>query len=153
MLVASIWKTSGADDRHRRSDAMDTIPQDTPAKQHIDELAWYTYIYTYPNDYMKDGVNLTDIVFYVGKGTRDRINQHEAEARKGCKCSKCKVMREIWFNGYSPKKRIVHEGLSRSEALKDETKLIGQYAGKYLTNKNLNPAYTIARIARLERKE
>ncbi len=49
----------------------------------------YVYTLAYP-----DGR-----VFYVGKGTRDRISVHERQAREGKKSPKCSIIRKIWTNG------------------------------------------------------
>jgi hypothetical protein len=97
-------------------------------------ITWYNYTYSYPDGYIKDGTDLTNIVFYVGKGTNSRINAHEKEARTGCKCDKCKAIREIWDNGYPVKKRLVFETLVEEEALKNEKDLIIKHSGEYLTN-------------------
>src|SRR5437868_1935792 len=37
--------------------------------------------------------------FYAGKGTGDRIFEHEREARLGCDCRKCLIIRGIWRRG------------------------------------------------------
>lgn len=85
---------------------------------------WYVYTYAYP-----DGT-----VFYVGKGNRGRIDEHEREARKGCTCEKCRAIRRIWDSGHPVRKRIVFETLVETEALAQERLLIKQYAGPQLTN-------------------
>lgn len=38
-------------------------------------------------------------VFYVGKGTGNRIDQHEIEARNGVQSYKCRVIRQVWAEG------------------------------------------------------
>lgn len=48
--------------------AMDTLPQNTPTGK------YYVYTLSYPK-------SMGGTVFYVGKGTGDRINQHEIEAQ------------------------------------------------------------------------
>src|SRR5581483_4894621 len=95
---------------------------------------WYNYTYAYPDGYIEDGIDLTDIVFYVGKGTKGRIDQHEKEAQKGCDCQKCQVIRRIWEKGFPVKKRIVFETLVESDALTREMELIAKHSGKHLTN-------------------
>lgn len=100
--------------------------------------SWYNYTYGYPDGYIKDAIELTDIVFYVGKGTKSRINAHEREALTGCECDKCQVIREIWKNGYPVKKRLVFETLIEEEAFKNEKDLILKHSGKYLTNITYN---------------
>jgi hypothetical protein len=51
---------------------------------------YYVYTYAYP-----DGT-----IFYIGKGTDGRIDQHEQEAtRSECTCKRCQVIRQIWASG------------------------------------------------------
>jgi hypothetical protein len=59
---------------------------------------WYVYTYAFP-----DGT-----VFYVGKGVRARIEEHEREAQSGCDCEKCRTIRRIWKSGMPVQKRIVY---------------------------------------------
>jgi len=47
---------------------------------------YYVYTLSYP-----DGK-----VFYVGKGTGDRIGDHERQAKRGTNSHKCSVIRKIW---------------------------------------------------------
>src|SRR5260221_10494808 len=67
---------------------MNTIPQDN--------LRYKYYVYTLSKP---DGT-----IFYVGKGRGNRILQHENEARRGVKSTKCDIIREIWANGGGPAK-------------------------------------------------
>lgn len=97
-------------------------------------VTWYNYLHMYPDGYVKNGIDLTDVVFYVGKGQKARIDEHEKEARTDCECNKCEVIREIWLDGYPVKKRIVFETLVESDALKNEKSLIALHASEYLTN-------------------
>ncbi len=71
-------------------------------------MMFYVYTLAYP-----DGG-----VFYVGKGKvregrykqkRERIDTHEGEARRGCHCSKCEVIRSIWATSCQFKKTRVYE--------------------------------------------
>lgn len=89
---------------------------------------YYIYTYAYP-DPDPDGT-----VFYVGKGTKGRIDEHEREARSVCTCQKCQVIRQIWASGKPVQKRIVYETFDEVEALAYEYDLIKQYAGASLTN-------------------
>lgn len=89
---------------------------------------YYTYSYAYPNG----------TVFYVGKGTGERIDDHEKEARTKCACSKCQVIRLIWDNGATVQKSIEFNSLSDSEARLREVELIKQYSGPYLVNTHFN---------------
>jgi hypothetical protein len=76
-------------------------------------------------------------VFYVGKGIRARIEEHEREAQRGCDCEKCHVIRKIWESGESVQKRIVYETLTEQEALEYESHLINNVYGlENLTNRN-----------------
>lgn len=95
---------------------------------------WYDYTYGYPDGYVEDGINLTDVVFYIGKGTEGRIDEHEREAQKGCMCVKCEVIHKIWTKGYAVKKRIVFETLVEAEAIAKEKELLKKHAGRFLTN-------------------
>src|SRR5260370_11538749 len=85
---------------------------------------YYVYTYAYP-----DGS-----VFYVGKGTKGRIDGHEHEAERGCQCRKCETIRQIWASGKTIQKRIVYETLDELDALEQEQNLISAHAGPYLTN-------------------
>jgi len=72
---------------------------------------YYVYALAYPQDYYDDGSDLGGIVFYIGKGTDDRIDSHEMEAGNRssiCHCKKCKVIRKIWTDG---KHRKYHSGI------------------------------------------
>ncbi len=90
---------------------------------------YYVYTYAYPD---------TGIVFYVGKGTQGRIDEHEREARIGCECQKCQVIRQIWDTSNPVQKRIVFESLVESEALDQERRLIEQNSSIILVNKLMN---------------
>jgi DNA-binding XRE family transcriptional regulator len=85
---------------------------------------WYVYTYSYP-----DGQ-----VFYVGKGTGQRLFSHEREARSGCSCAKCQTVREIWESGNPIKKDIVVETFDEAEALRAESNLIVLHNSPVLTN-------------------
>lgn len=85
---------------------------------------YYVYTLSYPSG----------IVFYVGKGTRDRLHQHEKEAKKGCKCKKCKVIRAILKSGYCISKSIVFTTDDETEAYQEEDRLMKSLKG-LLTNK------------------
>jgi hypothetical protein len=97
--------------------------------------SWYDYLYMYPDGYTKDDVDLTDVVFYVGKGQRGRIDDHENEAAKGCDCRKCQEIRAVWASGKPIKKRIVFETLVEPEALAREKELIASHWSEHLTNR------------------
>lgn len=46
-------------------------------------------------------------LFYVGKGTDDRMMCHEREARRGHLCHKCNIIRKIWRAGGSVRRVII----------------------------------------------
>lgn len=84
-------------------------------------------------------------VFYVGKGTGDRIHQHEYEAARTDadvhhyynNPRKCAVIREIWARGEQVKKSILFETDVELNAYIYEWALINMlYQGKDLTNMN-----------------
>lgn len=102
---------------------------------------WYVYAYAFP-----DGT-----VFYVGKGNHARIDDHEREARNGCDCDKCRIIRQIWESGHPVQKRIVFETLVEAEALVQERSLIERYTGPQLTNIHGN-AKKLARSKKQEEK-
>lgn len=53
-------------------------------------------------------------VFYVGKGSGNRIPQHEKEALRGHTCCTCEVMSSIWRNGSTVPLAMVSPGDPRS---------------------------------------
>lgn len=73
-------------------------------------------------------------VFYVGKGCKDRVHEHEPEARKGHKCHKCNRIRKIWASGKGIEKNIVFETDDEILAFRYEVQLIAKYGLKNLTN-------------------
>lgn len=75
-----------------------------------------------------------DKVFYVGKGQRGRVHQHEVEARKGKVSAKCDLIRKIEADGLAIIKRKVSYFEDEIQAYKAETALILQYGIDHLTN-------------------
>lgn len=65
-------------------------------------------------------------IFYIGKGTGNRVFDHEAESAKqqGAEKKKLQQIREIEAANLSVKRLILHWGLSESEALAAEAALI-----------------------------
>lgn len=80
----------------------------------MQENIYYVYTLSYP----------TGVVFYVGKGTGDRIDYHEKEAKEGIRSQKCKIIRQIWKNGGQVEKEKVYETLVERDALIYEWVLI-----------------------------
>lgn len=123
----------------------------------------YTYKLAYPCGFAgNDGIDLSGIVFYVGKGTvmygtkTQRIDIHEYEARTGCMCEKCIIIRTIWAKGLQVSKDKMLETNSESEALLNEKVGIQEtYAGPYLINRRLNKPRPVstAKETEDERKE
>lgn len=89
---------------------------------------YYVYTLAYP-----DGK-----VFYVGKGSKSRIRDHEREAKSGnCVCRKCIIIRGIWKSGREVKQEVVLEATSSQDALRHERRLIGELSALTdLCNKN-----------------
>jgi hypothetical protein len=88
----------------------------------------YVYTLAYP-----DGR-----VFYVGKGTGNRIDEHEGEARNGAQSDKCDIIRAIWAQGGEVVKARVAYFPNDAEALQYEHYLISTLPG--LANKRAGEA-------------
>ena len=76
----------------------------------------------------------TGLVFYVGKGCRDRIDQHEVEARKGRQSRKCAQIRDIEASGFTVGKRRTAHFTCEQAAYDAEAELITFYGLANLTN-------------------
>ena len=76
----------------------------------------------------------TDKVFYVGKGCRNRIDEHEQEARKGRQSRKCDVIREIEACGLVVTKKKVSHYQNEQDAYDAEAELVEVYGLANLTN-------------------
>lgn len=72
--------------------------------------------------------------FYVGKGQRRRLYDHEREARLGHHCHKCHTIRAIWREGGEVVKHIVFRTDNEHEAFAIERTLIAEYGRNILTN-------------------
>ena len=79
----------------------------------------------------------TNEVFYIGKGTDNRIFSHEIESGKSLKSEKEKLkkIREIEKSGFRVNRIILNWGLSEEEAFAAETALINLL--KYLSSDTL----------------
>ncbi len=74
-------------------------------------------------------------VFYVGKGTGDRISAHEYEAKKDGQSRKCDLIRQIWANGGKVTKEKVYETHVEQDAFIYEWALINLiYGYEHLAN-------------------
>jgi hypothetical protein len=73
-------------------------------------------------------------VFYVGKGKKGRLDQHEVEARKGRQSRKCQRIRDIEAAGLKIGKRKVESFKDEMEAYAAEAALICRYGLASLTN-------------------
>lgn len=119
------------------------LPQNTQlfrqAKQEISESSpvmffitslmlkakWYVYELIDP---------LTEKVFYVGKGSGDRIDAHEKEAKRGVCSKKCNKINSINALGKEIIKRKIALFWCEQAAYDCETDLISHYGLKNLTN-------------------
>jgi hypothetical protein len=72
--------------------------------------------------------------FYVGKGQGHRINEHENEARRGCRCHKCNIIRKVWRNGGAIQKYKILTTDNEKEALAFEVEWIALYGKGSLAN-------------------
>src|SRR5260221_10496057 len=71
---------------------------------------YYVYALAYPQDYYDKGNDLSGIVFYIGKGTDNRIDSHEIEAgdkSRICYFKKWKGIPRIWGGGKEGKKKKI----------------------------------------------
>lgn len=96
---------------------------------------FYIYTLAYPPE-------MGGTVFYVGKGSDDRIRDHERDAMKGAPGLKHDTIRRIWAEGYEVIRAIVHETDDEREAHRLEQAEIAAYKRKGdLTNtQHVRPA-------------
>ena len=74
------------------------------------------------------------VVFYVGKGTGNRINDHESEARKGMQSHKCNIIRQEWANGEEIIKQKIAFFDNEEDAYQLEVLLINFFGRENLAN-------------------
>lgn len=86
---------------------------------------WYVYELVDPR---------SDTVFYVGKGQRNRVDQHEEEARKGVTSHKCNKIRSIWDDGHQIGKRKIALFWDEAAAYECEAARINEIGLHNLTN-------------------
>ncbi len=90
----------------------------------IPQPRFYVYVLARPNDKP----------FYVGKGSRYRINDHEREARTDCRCHKCNIIRKIWRNGGVVRRYIVFTTNDEHDAFEYEKATIALHGRANLCN-------------------
>ena len=86
---------------------------------------WYVYELIDPR---------TDTVFYIGKGTRNRLDAHEQEAKSGINSHKCNKIRSIWEDGHQIVKRKVAQFWDEKAAYEHEAERIAEIGLTNLTN-------------------
>jgi uncharacterized protein len=106
----------------------------------ITEGKYYVYELRYPNSLMDFGRRAGG-VFYVGKGTRNRMMDHERETRRLLDLHryqymkhKHKVIVEIWDAGQAVVQEIVYRTDDEEEAYEVESSLIKKYGLARLSN-------------------
>lgn len=115
-------------------------------KTPMGDKPYYVYELSFPQGFVDtDGVDLSDVVFYVGMGTvkekrnaTQRIDEHEEEAKRARIISnkdKFDTVLRIWSQEMSIQKKIVFHTDSQKEALQEEARRIEQHSGPHLTNK------------------
>lgn len=93
-----------------------------------DITSFYTYVLAYPE-------SMGGAIFYVGKGTGSRIEEHERQAKSGYESEKCSIIRLIWANGEEVVKRKVLEASVERDAFIHEWGLINfVYGREHLAN-------------------
>lgn len=73
-------------------------------------------------------------IFYIGKGMRNRVFDHDNEARRGCGCHKCNVIRKVWREGGEIQRYILLTTDNEQEAFTYEKEMIAMHGRENLTN-------------------
>ena len=76
----------------------------------------------------------SDTVFYVGKGQKSRLDQHEEEAKRGAISHKCNKIRSIWRDGCQVGKRKIALFWDEAAAYQCEADRIDEIGLCNLTN-------------------
>jgi hypothetical protein len=123
-------------------------------------MSFYCYRLKYPVGFIADdGTDLSNVVFYVGKGQGDRMCHHEAEARletlkEGANVQKVATIRSIWAKGMEVQKEVFGKTDSESDAFACEAEDIQENVSPYLTNRYHPSPYAIRGLAeRVARRE
>jgi hypothetical protein len=87
---------------------------------------YYVYILARPNG----------TPFYVGKGKGPRIWDHEQEARRGCRCHRCNVIRKIWRGGGEVQRYTILTTNNEKDAYQYERDTIALHGRANLVNRN-----------------
>lgn len=91
------------------------------------EGEFYAYELAYPE-------NMGGAVFYVGKGSGQRIDEHEKETKRGGDFPRHIIIRQIWEAGEQIVKRKVQENITQDMAFELEKQLIKKYGPENLSN-------------------
>ena len=97
--------------------------------QIFEDLAFYVYALIDPSK--------NNEIFYIGKGTHNRVFQHQTDAHEELdESDKLNRIRDIESKGFSVKHIIIRHGLTEAESLKIESSLIDllRYQKQSLTN-------------------
>lgn len=101
---------------------------------------YYVYRLHYPDDHHAFGL-LAGRVFYVGKGTRDRVLAHERETRAILKSGRLMLLKHkhktiigIWDAGYDVVQEIIFRTDDEDEAFAVESAEIDRIGLAHLTN-------------------
>jgi hypothetical protein len=100
-----------------------------------EDRRYYVYI-------LKDP--FTNEIFYVGKGTDDRIDSHEKEASGGGMSEKCQRIRSIWSKNRGIQRCKVRENLTSGEAEYIEAKVIREIGLDKLTNQKFGTEWLVS---------
>jgi hypothetical protein len=108
---------------------------------------YYVYTYAYP-------VSMGGAIFYVGKGTGNRIYAHEWDAKTSWDGSeKAQAIRRIWDKGEEVVKSIVFRSDDSKEAREYEQRLIAEIGFESLTNQRLNKNASTQPLTRYRKDE